>query len=170
MVRQLLFGQLHPVATPTTQFFNVESDNPKLRATSARGRPDLRASSTASRRNSGGYFDGRPNMGSFLWPHARIRCPPKRVKVIEHQHGTAYDCRTGWRRRLHHEPPEPQPALPHRFSTVSCPLLVRSDLRRRCAKGGMLGASPVAVVASAVRRGFTKVKPYPVDNWLRRQP
>jgi len=45
-------------------------------------RSEVFTNSTASRRNSGGYFDGRPIQGSFLWPHATIRCPPKGVKVI----------------------------------------------------------------------------------------
>jgi hypothetical protein len=37
------------------------------------------ANCTASRRNSSGYLDGRPIRDSFLWPHARIKCPSKRV-------------------------------------------------------------------------------------------
>jgi hypothetical protein len=40
---------------------------PRLLATSAIERPELRTSSTASRRNSSGYFDGRPIGRSFLW-------------------------------------------------------------------------------------------------------
>lgn len=51
------------------------------RAISTRGRSEVFTNSTASRRNSGGYLDGRLTQGSVLWPHARIRCPPKRVEV-----------------------------------------------------------------------------------------
>src|SRR5690606_22724375 len=48
-------------------------------ATSARDRSDERNNSTASRRNSSGYFDDRPNEGSFPWHHTRIKCPRSRV-------------------------------------------------------------------------------------------
>ena len=57
------------------QFANVESEIPSDFAISTRGRSELFTNSIASRRNSGGYFDGRPIEDSLLWPHARIRCP-----------------------------------------------------------------------------------------------
>jgi hypothetical protein len=61
----------------------VRSVNPSLIpndfATSARERSELRYNATASRRNSSGYFDGRPI--STLLPRAthRIECPRRRV-------------------------------------------------------------------------------------------
>ena len=49
---------------------------PKLRAISAWDRPDVRTNSRASRRNSAGYFDGRPIKASSLQDnHPRIECP-----------------------------------------------------------------------------------------------
>jgi hypothetical protein len=54
-----------------TQFRNVVSFTPSRRATDARESSLDNASCTASRRNSSGYFDGRPNKGSFLQPHGQ---------------------------------------------------------------------------------------------------
>jgi hypothetical protein len=45
---------------------NAPSEMPSDRATSTIGRPEERTSSTASPRNSGAYFDGRPIRASFL--------------------------------------------------------------------------------------------------------
>jgi hypothetical protein len=61
------------------QFRNVVSFTPNRRATAARDSSLDNANCTASRRDSSGYLDGRPIRDSFLRPHARIRCPPKRV-------------------------------------------------------------------------------------------
>jgi hypothetical protein len=58
---------------------NVVSFTPKRRATDARESSLDNANATASRRKASGYFDGRPIRDPFPWPHARIRCPPKRV-------------------------------------------------------------------------------------------
>ena len=63
---------LRPVSARATavrssliQFANVVSLIPTDLAISTLGRSDVFTSSTASRRNSGGYFDGRHNVGSF---------------------------------------------------------------------------------------------------------
>jgi hypothetical protein len=64
-----------------TQLRNVVSFTPSRRATDARESSVDNASATASRRKSSGYFDGRPIRDPFPWPHARIRCPPNRVKA-----------------------------------------------------------------------------------------
>jgi hypothetical protein len=49
-----------------TQFHKVPSAISSDRATSATGRPDDFTRARASRRNSGGYFAGRPTRASFL--------------------------------------------------------------------------------------------------------
>src|SRR5690606_15998870 len=49
-----------------TQFHNVPSAISSDRATSATGRPEDFTSAIASRRNSAGYFAGRPTRASFL--------------------------------------------------------------------------------------------------------
>jgi hypothetical protein len=53
------------------------------RAISILGRSEVLTNSTASRLSSGGHVDGRLTQGSFLWRHARLRCPPKRVEVTD---------------------------------------------------------------------------------------
>jgi hypothetical protein len=49
----------------------VVSFTPSRRATDARESSLDNASATASRRNSSGYLDGRPNKGSLPWPHGQ---------------------------------------------------------------------------------------------------
>ena len=63
-------GSNAPGFSDSSAAFTHDASDPSLmpsdRATSTRDRSELRNSATASRRNSSGYFDGRPTRASFL--------------------------------------------------------------------------------------------------------
>ncbi len=73
--------------------------------------------STASRGNSGGYFEGRPIRASFLWHLPRIRCPLKLVKVMGDLGGAGDEAR-GRVVGMASRKPE-RALLPHSSSTFS---------------------------------------------------
>ncbi len=78
-----LIGSISPRASPRsmrswpTQFPSVPRSRRPQRATSAIERSSSSTIATASRRNSGGYFEGRPTLDSscWTWTSSYTRCP-----------------------------------------------------------------------------------------------